>query len=466
MKFDFAINTTCHPKDHNQEKEFSSRLGTITITKSLKSKENNQQKISIETPNCIRYTRNGLIPHLLPDIEEDLTTNSINLIVIEHFLEKDTPASVYYDEGIHKYVGMNEETKIVLLDALDPTIVLRTRSKPSNKYLPAETSGGLRRVTPEIYSQILKTHKPDIYVTLADYIFSSKEELEKGKRIEKSVSRTLKWYDECDVDQISEDSGVFIPLMGSINKHQRTLYAQKISEKKFDGVVICDHGIKIDILEQLELAKQSLEHIDHSKLRYMLGFSSPDEILLGIHNGMDLFLSTYPYAVTEQGFASLYKFDISENTTELGADNSTILDLWNESMRDDFGPIVKGCECYACKNHTRAYINHLLNTQEMLATVLLQIHNQYTYEKFFEDIRKSISEQNFFEKSKAFLSFYGSKFHNVFCGKKEGESSLEVSDKKYPFRELEMFDPRLSTPTTKEKIKRFDLSESNNNLSV
>ena len=98
--------------------------------------------------------------------------------------------------------------------------------------------------------------------------------------------------------------------------------------------------------------------------------------------GADLFDTTYPYHLTEDGKASLFSFGTSSDQVAvdtLASSSSSAstanrwINLWDDEHANKFVPIMEGCECYACKGgrHTRAYINHLLKAHEMLATVLL-----------------------------------------------------------------------------------------------
>lgn len=110
-----------------------------------------------------------------------------------------------------------------------------------------------------------------------------------------------------------------------------------------------------------------------------------EDVLKAVALGVDLFDTSYPNQLTEDGKASLYYFgenpypssSSSSSTTgpdtNNGISNNRWINLWDEEHRDKFVPILEGCECYACRGgrHTRAYINHLLKAHEMLATVLL-----------------------------------------------------------------------------------------------
>lgn len=96
-----------------------------------------------------------------------------------------------------------------------------------------------------------------------------------------------------------------------------------------------------------------------------------EDVLKSIALGADLFDTSYPFQLTEDGKASLFSFGT------LSADNTSTnkrwINLWDDEHADKFVPLSEECECYACKGgrHTRAYINHLLKAHEMLATVLL-----------------------------------------------------------------------------------------------
>lgn len=114
-----------------------------------------------------------------------------------------------------------------------------------------------------------------------------------------------------------------------------------------------------------------------------------EDVLRSIALGADLFDTSYPFLLTEDGKASLFSFgsvttpsntaSIDSATASLQASsinssaNNRWINLWDDEHADKFVPIMEGCECYACKGgrHTRAYINHLLKAHEMLATVLL-----------------------------------------------------------------------------------------------
>jgi len=129
----------------------------------------------------------------------------------------------------------------------------------------------------------------------------------------------------------------------------------------------------------------------------VIGPGAPEEILDLVENGIDLFSTAYPYLTTELGYALTFTLDSSEPQRDRK------LNVRDAVHVIDKRPIIEGCECFACKNHTRAYLHHLSNVNEMLGEVLLQIHNTYHYLEFFKVIRTHIQKGTFSNFKKWFI---------------------------------------------------------------
>ena len=100
---------------------------------------------------------------------------------------------------------------------------------------------------------------------------------------------------------------------------------------------------------------------------------------------------------------------IARNGTALTSKGKLVVK--NAKYKDDFAPLDENCDCYACKNHTRAYIRHLLNVDEILGARLLSIHNLRFLIKMMENIRKSIEEDRYLEFKDEFYRNYGYDYH-------------------------------------------------------
>lgn len=173
---------------------------------------------------------------------------------------------------------------------------------------------------------------------------------------------------------------VFAQVHGSDLVSERVRSAQETAKRDVQGFVLDVSGLveskSMTKNAALNCIKVSTDHLPRDKPRLVYGVQTPEDVLKAITMGADLFDTSYPFHLTEDGKASLYYFKRpaisgSETTTSIG--EKRWINLWDDEHGDKFVPLLDGCECYACKDsrHTRAYINHLLKTHEMLATVLL-----------------------------------------------------------------------------------------------
>ncbi|KAJ1735907.1 hypothetical protein LPJ61_000280 [Coemansia biformis] len=393
-------------------------------------------QVRLETPSFIKYTRHGLQPHLLPDIVAGLgALPPATRVQLEDFLDNDEQQHGRFGGGLHDFAGV-DRSDLLVLDVLDPTVTSRP-AKSGAKAMAIDSEGGTRRLTPALFAELVDALKPDIVVPPADYVEEPLPSLEHGKRIEKSVTRSAQWLDEC-VSRISHAAAVFAPVMGSRSLQLRERYAKELAARQdVSGYVFNDVCLALPLEHKLDLVRHSLAHLDSTRPRYMAGASAPDAALRAVLSGIDLVDSSYPFAVTEQGFASDYALGGSDSG-DGSAQAAGRLDLWQDAMRTDFRPLVAGCQCPTCARHHRAYIHHLLGAKEMLATVLLQVHNLHVYQRFFVDIRESMARGTLPGDAERFLGRYS-------CSQDEPGAA---------FGELRLLAAQITTPTTKIQRQR------------
>lgn len=111
------------------------------------------------------------------------------------------------------------------------------------------------------------------------------------------------------------------------------------------------------------------------RVRILHGVSSPDEVVAAVEAGVDVFDSSFAFDMTETGCALCFPFESAVVPDAAASDRPPAVSicLWDFEHREDFRPLLEGCACYTCTNHSRAYIHHLLNVHEMLASVLLMM---------------------------------------------------------------------------------------------
>ncbi len=181
---------------------------------------------------------------------------------------------------------------------------------------------------------------------------------------------------------------IFGIVQGGRDENLRKKSAQFIGSLDFDGYGIGGSFAKEDMSTAVKWVNEILPE---EKPRHLLGIGEPEDLFMGIENGVDLFDCVAPTRIARNG--QLY--------TKSGKIN-----ISNAKYKNDFSPIEKDCECYTCKNYTCAYLSHLFHGKEMLAATLASTHNLYFIVNLVKKIRQSIINNDFFEFKEEFLKKY------------------------------------------------------------
>jgi len=171
-------------------------------------------------------------------------------------------------------------------------------------------------------------------------------------------------------------------------KSAKVISEMEVEGNKFDGFGIGGSFAKEDMSTAVKWVNEILPE---EKPRHLLGIGEPEDLFMGIENGIDLFDCVLPTRLGRNG--TLY--------TKAGK-----IHITNSEYRGDITPIEGDCECYTCKNYSRSYIAHLFRGKEMLAGTLASIHNVYFIVNLVKKIRQSILDNNFDQFKKNFLKKY------------------------------------------------------------
>jgi queuine tRNA-ribosyltransferase len=189
-------------------------------------------------------------------------------------------------------------------------------------------------------------------------------------------------------EQVSLPQALFGIVQGGRSEKLRKKSAEAIGAMDFDGFGIGGSFAK----EDMETAvKWVNEILPEEKPRHLLGIGEPEDLFMGVENGVDLFDCVGPTRIARNG--SVF--------TKNGKIN-----LLNAKFVNLFEPIEKDCGCYTCTNYTSAYLSHLFRAKEMEAATLATIHNIYFITKLVADMRSTIIDGTFFEFKKEFLNKY------------------------------------------------------------
>ncbi|KAJ9069505.1 hypothetical protein DSO57_1017982 [Entomophthora muscae] len=419
------------------------------------------------TPACLNYCQAAnLIPHLLPEVASTLKNTSYktsmvpedeSLITCVEKIESESKkirldrvlgqqklpeihhTSIDHFINVPGYKKLDSfsqftatENSLTLMDIHDPSLRYQARPesikpwKSGKEFATLATTNGLFKISPSAYVDIISSFKMDMAVCLYDCMpnlatkasktglikqMEFKLETPNQKRVAKSIERTSKWTEICTQSASISGTSLISAVIGGPYSDLRARSAQLALAlgDKISGFLVANlHGGEKEKLEQLQQTLDALQIAPSYKPIFSWEFVTPREILHAVEKGVDIFDSTYPYLATEHGYA--LTFDC------LGAAHFNPLAMINlnrptsnhvSEFQDDTAPISESCSCYACSNRfSRAYIVHLLNTHEMLATILLMCHNFQVYLGFFESIRTSIYRGCFESNKDIFIEKY------------------------------------------------------------
>ena len=206
----------------------------------------------------------------------------------------------------------------------------------------------------------------------------------------KSLDRTIRWAARCkEAHKNTEKQALFGIIQGGMYKDLREYSVQKTVELDFPGYSIGGLSIGEPKPVMYDALDWTVHLLPENKPRYLMGVGSPDCLLEGVMRGIDMFDCVLPTRIARNGtvFTSKGKLVIR-----------------NAEYAEDFRPLDDECDCYACRNFSRAYIRHLFKAQEILAARLATIHNLRFLIKLMENIRKSIKDDTFLEFRKEFYN--------------------------------------------------------------
>ncbi len=212
------------------------------------------------------------------------------------------------------------------------------------------------------------------------------------KYIEKSQALTTRWLERCvKAHKNTEKQALFGIMQGGFYRDLREKSAKEIVDLDLPGYAIGGISVgesKEDYIGVLDYAPHLLPE---NKPRYVMGIGTPDYIFEAVERGVDMFDCVEPTRIARHGMAMTSHGRIS---------------IKNAKFERDFTPLDPECDCYTCRNYTRAYLRHLFKAGETMSHMLLSEHNLRFLSRLSEDIRRSIEEDRFSEFKEEFYSRY------------------------------------------------------------
>ena len=351
------------------------RLGRITT-----------QRGEIETPVFMPVGTQGSVKALDPRELLEMGTQII-LGNTYHLSIRPGMEIIRQAGGLHRFIGWPHP---ILTDSGGYQVfsLASTRKlKPHGVEFRSHLDGSLLFLGPEEAMSIQRDLGSDIAMVFDE----CPPHTSSAQAMKEAVERTIRWAGECARQPKAAGQHVFGIVQGGCNAQLRETCAKALVALRFDGYAIGGLSVgepEADIMKAVELTEPFLPE-DHP--RYAMGLGTPAQMVELVARGVDMFDCVLPTRVARNGTAFTYKGAISIKAGYTKA---------------DFRPIEEGCNCFACRNFSRAYLRHLLNVEEILGLRMVSVHNSHMYLKLMADVRAHLLAGTFTEFRREFVAQY------------------------------------------------------------
>ncbi len=344
----------------------------------------------IKTPVFMPVGTQGSVKGVLPkDIEEEVHAQII-LANTYHLYLKPGDEIVKKAGGLHEFMQWK---KPILTDSGGFQVFsLSDLRKITEEGVTFQShhDGSKHLFTPERVMKIEENLGADIIMAFDEcsaYGASRKE-------AERAMGRTLRWLDRCNNAHTLEDRMLFPIIQGNLYKDLRDISLKETVPYAKCGIAI--GGLSVG--EPKDIMCEILEHIQpklpENMPRYVMGVGTPDYLVQCVKHGIDMCDCVLPTRLARNG-------------TAITSQGKVV--IRNSLYKEDFTPLDPNCDCYCCRNFTKAYLRHLINVNEIVGGTLVSIHNMRFLCKLMEDMREAIFADSLLEFIEEFETKYGEK---------------------------------------------------------
>jgi queuine tRNA-ribosyltransferase len=375
----------------------------------------------LETPSLAFVATKGSVKGLT---SRDLRELKVNYLVVNtyHLFVKET-YKVIEKVGIHKFMDYNgfviSDSGGFQVFSLNKGLKYGVtkfgkKSKKENKNLVEIKEEGAYFKDPTTGKKLFLSPEKSIDIQIklgSDFVVAFDEctsPLDSFDYQKKALERTNRWllrslqYFEKHKKKNQYlvpvvQGGPFLEL-----REESAKFVKKTSEKFSDliGMYAIGGSFGESYGDSKENLKKTLDItmkiLGKDKPTHLLGIGSVEDIFLAVERGVDLFDCVIPTRMARFGFAYVWP-------SNKDRDEKFRINIKREKYKYDFRPLDETCDCYVCKNYSRAYIRHLKKENEITANILLTYHNVYFFQRLFKEIRKAIKEGAFNELKKEFI---------------------------------------------------------------
>ena len=342
----------------------------------------------IQTPVFMTVGTQATVKSMTPEELKDDVKAQIILANTYHLYLRPGHDLVKEEGGLHKFMNWN---KPILTDSGGFQVFslgdLRTIHEEGVEF-KSHLDGSKHFFSPESVMEIEEDLGADIIMAFDECCpYPSTYEYTK-----QSMEMTTRWAKRCKEAWTNENQGLFGIIQGGFYKDLREKSAKDLIELDFPGYAIGGISVGEPKEEFLDILNYTAPLMPENKPRYLMGVGTPDYLIEAAISGIDMCDCVLPTRIARHGTA----------LTSHGK-----LVARNAIYERDFSPLDPECDCYTCKNYTRAYIRHLINMKEILGVRLLSIHNLRFLTKLMDRVRIEIENDNLLTFRDEFYKSYG-----------------------------------------------------------
>ena len=342
----------------------------------------------IQTPVFMPVGTLGTVKAMTPDELKDMVHAQIILANTYHLFLRPGHELVKEAGGLHKF--MNWDRPILTDSGGFQVFSLGALRKISEEGVSFQShiDGSKQFISPEKSIEIQQALGSDIMMAFDECCpYPSTYEYTK-----KSMERTTRWAARCKQAWTSKQQGLFGIIQGGFYEDLRKISAQDLIPMDFPGYAIGGISVGEPKEEFLKMLQITTPLMPENKPRYLMGVGTPDYLIEAALAGIDMCDCVLPTRIARHGTAMTSKGKVV---------------VRNAVYERDFTSLDDECDCYTCKNYTKAYIRHLLNVKEILGIRLLSIHNLRFLTKLMESVRIEIERDNLINFKNEFYKKYG-----------------------------------------------------------
>ena len=291
--------------------------------------------------------------------------------------------------GLHKFMNWN---KPILTDSGGYQIMslsnLNKIDKDIGAVFKSHIDGKKIILSPEKSIQVQKAINSDVIMVLDE---CPKLTNDKGI-LSKAIDVSSHWAERCKIEFGQDKSkALFGIAQGGLYKDLREESISKLIEIGFDGYAMGGLAVGESQSEMFKILKETTHLLPKNKPRYLMGVGTPSDILGAVYHGADMFDCVLPTRSGRTGLAFTWEGK---------------LNIKNSKYQEDTSPLDASCEIRGLNQYSKSYLNHLIKSNEMMASMLISLHNIYFYQQFMNEIRKNIKNGTFATFYKKYINYF------------------------------------------------------------